>query len=67
MTAKLIRVMRDGTRVAVKLAPKSGPTFAERVAQADRTLARTGSTPDALLRMQRRITWRREYCKVFGA
>lgn len=59
----LVRVKRDGTRVVVKPAPKSEPTFAERVANARASMDKLGLTDDALARMQRRITWKR---KLYG-
>jgi hypothetical protein len=59
------RVKADGTRVQVgtPVTPKREPTFAERVANAQSSMAKLGLTDDALMRMQRRITWKR---KLYG-
>ena len=58
----VFRVKVDGTRVLVKPAPKS-VTFEDRVANAKASMDRLGLTDDVLLRMQRRITWKR---KLYG-
>jgi len=62
----IFRVKVDGTRVLVKPAPKS-VTFEERVANAKASMDRLGLTDDVLKRMQRRIMWKRQLYKPFGA
>ena len=68
MIAKVYVVKRDGTRICVsKAAPKSEPTFAERVANAKASMDKLGLDEATLLRMKRRIEWRRQMYKPFGA
>ena len=63
------RVKADGTRILLVTAPapKSEPTFAERVANAKASMDKLGLTDDVLKRMQRRITWKRQYYGPQGA
>lgn len=65
----MYRVKADGTRVLVRkpAAPKSEPTFAERVANAEASMNKLGLTDDVLKRMQRRIMWKGQMYKPFGA
>lgn len=63
------RVKADGTRILIVAAPapKSEPTFAERVDNARASMDKLGLTDDVLKRMQRRITWKGQMYKPFGA
>jgi hypothetical protein len=58
--------MRDGTRVVVKPAPKS-VTFEDRVRNAKASMDKLGLTDDVLKRMQRRIAWKGQMYKPYGA
>jgi hypothetical protein len=61
---KVYRVKADGTRICLsRAAPKSEPTFAERVANATASMVKLGLDDAALLRMKRRIEWKR---KLYG-
>lgn len=61
---KVYRVKADGTRICVsRAAPKSDPTFEERVANAVASMDKLGLDEPTLLRMKRRIEWKR---KLYG-
>lgn len=63
------RVKADGTRIEIirAPAPKSEPTFAERVANAEASMVKLGLTDDVLMRMKRRIEWKGQLYGKQGA